>query len=557
MLVGIDVGGTFTDGVLLVGGEVARAVKRPTDEERLQETILAVLDELLEGQEASGLQRLVLSTTLVTNVLATGSGDATALLLIPGPGLNLRSMEQLPHTYIIDGAIDFRGRETRSLDEGQVEAAAAAAVEQGISRVAVVGKFSQRNNSHERRARELITGLFPALQVELGHEVSGQLNFPRRAATTYYTAMTRDRWSRFADAVEAAVRARGIVAPIDILKADGGTMPLAVSRRYPCETVFSGPAASAMGAFALTMDRQTSVVVDIGGTTSDLALILEGKPLHASKGAMIGGRLTHVRSFAVRSIPLGGDSAVRWQGGLTVGPDRQGVAACFGGPLPTPTDAFNLLEGGPLGEVERSRAALAQVAAAAGLTPEAVAGLVVDQVVGHLVWNVRDMFASWEQEPAYRVWEIVNRRKVSLDRVIGIGAAASAFVPELARRLECAPFIHRYSGVANALGACVARPTLSLHLHADTERGTYALDIDGISGSAAGLRQLADARQLAERHLLELARARGIESYASHREVFLEEQFNVIRGWNTVGKLFDVGVQIAPGVIDEFKGVPA
>lgn len=556
MLIGIDVGGTFTDGVLLVEGEVVKSVKHPTDEDHLQETVLAVLDELVEGVNLADINRIVLSTTLVTNILATGRGEKTALVLIPGPGLNLRSMDFLPNTYIVDGAVDFRGRLTRPLKKPEIEQTGELIAAGGIKKVAVVGKFSQRNNSYENQVRDILKGKYPDLDIVVGFEVSGQLNFLRRAVTTYYTAMTKDKWTQFANDIEQAVHNRGIKAELDILKADGGTMPLPVSRRHPCETVFSGPAASAMGAFALTMDNFTSVVVDIGGTTSDLALILEGKPLYASKGAVIDGKYTHVRSFAVRSIALGGDSAVRWDGEkITVGPGREGVAACFGGPVATPTDAVNLLGGGKLGDAGLSRNALLEVAKQADLPVEKVAQAVVDQVVDRLEFSIKDMFRSWELEPAYKVWEIVNKRKVSLDRVIGIGAAAGAFIPALAQRLDCQPLVHRYSPVANALGACVARPTLSLTLHADTQRQAYSLDVEGVTGSVGNRFQLEDAKKLAREHLQQMARERGIGQYADQYDFFLEEQFNVIRNWSTVGRLFDVGIQIAPGVINEFKGV--
>ena len=113
-------------------------------------------------------------------------------------------------------------------------------------------------------------------------------------------------------------------------------MPLPVSLEFPCETVFSGPAASVMGAFALTRDRQTSVVVDIGGTTSDLALILAGEPLHASRGARINGRYSSVRAFAVRSIPLAGTVPCAGRAEITLGRTVWAQRACFGGLAATP-----------------------------------------------------------------------------------------------------------------------------------------------------------------------------------------------------------------------------
>ena len=108
----------------------------------------------------------------------------------------------------------------------------------------------------------------------------------------------------------AALKERKISAPVYILKADGGTLPLDKSVQMPVETIFSGPAASIMGVMALTAPGQTCVVVDIGGTTTDLALILSGKPLLSAKGARVGSLLTHVRAFAVKSVAIGGDSAV-------------------------------------------------------------------------------------------------------------------------------------------------------------------------------------------------------------------------------------------------------
>jgi len=556
MLIGIDVGGTFTDGVLCAEGKILNTAKRPTKEKELQDSIIAVLDDLLQGIKGSDITHVAISTTLVTNLLATGGGDRVALILIPGPGLNWHKMEFLPYTYIARGATDFRGRIIEPLDQGQIEEIGKLIVAADIHKVAVVGKFSQRNSSHERQAAAILKEQHPHLEVVTGFEVSGQLNFLRRAVTTYYTAMTKEKWSGFADGIKKAIRERGITSPIHILKADGGTMPLKMSLRYPCETVFSGPAASVMGAFALTMDQQTSVVVDIGGTTTDLGLILEGKPLYASRGALLGGHYSHVRSFAVRSIPLGGDSAVRLSGGeIVVGPERLGPAACFGGPAATPTDAVNVLEGGKLGHLELSSRALEEVSQQAGLTVRELAQRIVRQVNIQLEAEIKEMFKSWEQEPAYKIWEIVNRRRVKPERVVGIGAAAGAFVPALAGRLGCRALVHRYSPVANALGAAVARPTLSILLHADTQRQSYYLNLEGISGKFNPAWQLKEAKELALKQLHEIAVKRGIGRYADRYEFFLEEQFNMIRGWSTVGKLFDVGVQITPGIIDEFKGV--
>ncbi len=395
------------------------------------------------------------------------------------------------------------------------------------------------------------------MDVCTGNEIAGQLNFPRRAVTCYYTAMTMREWMRFADGIEAAISARVPGCELYILKADGGTTSLEASRNWPCETVFSGPAASTMGGAALSRGAVNSVVVDIGGTTSDISLLIEGKPLYASRGALIGGHLTHVHSFAVNSLAVGGDSPVMEESGeLMVGPVRLGAAACFGGEAPTVTDAFNVLLRLNIGDRDASGEKLRAVAGRLGRPVEGLCRDVADLVIGALKEGIQQMFRLWEDEPAYKVWEVVNRKGFVLHQVIGIGAAAPAIVPMLAERLGVDHFLHRYSPVANALGAAVARPTLAVQVHADTQNMVYTVSPGGFSGALEKRDyQLGDVRRLAARFLGEIGRERGLSAYVDEAEVYLEEQFNVIRGWQPAGKLFDVGIQIAPGFIHGYEGV--
>ncbi len=242
---------------------------------------------------------------------------------------------------------------------------------------------------------------------------------------------------------------------------------------------------------------------------------------------------------------------------LLIGPDRQGNAACFGGTLPTPTDAFNLLGGGQLGHVDRSFKALAGLAGGDEQAVTTLAQRVVDTFISLLLRNIQEMMRNWEQEPAYKVWEIVHRRRVKLDRVIGIGAATPAVIPLLAARMGCQGFVSRLSGVGNALGAVVARPTLQISLHADTQTGTYSTEGNLKKLPHPGKIQMKDVKELAEQELLALAQAKGMAEYFAEREFVMEEQFNVVRGWSTSGRIFDVGITISPGVIKGFQGVKA
>lgn len=555
MLVGIDVGGTTTDAVLVDGGSVAKTAYVPTDHDNLLSCLLGALDELVEGVQTNKIERVVLSTTLITNMIAEGKTDPVALMLIPGPGTNPKDYNLGPDVTVLDGAIDYRGREIQKLNDAQIKEAAAGLSGKGFRKVAIVGKFCQRNHVHELKAGEIVAGALPNAQVELGHRVTGQLNFPRRAATTMLTVATKQKYAQFADQMIQALRQRKIFAPVYILKADGGTLPLDKSVEMPVETIFSGPAASIMGVLALTPPGQTSVVVDIGGTTTDLALILSGKPLLSSKGARVDSLLTHVRAFAVKSVAIGGDSVVNVANDcVTVGPHRDGPAFCMGGPGPTPTDALRVMGLTDIGDAAKAQKAMADTAGKLGLTPSEAAQKVIDAVVEKIVSEINEMFREWEQEPAYRVWEIMKKETLSAQNVVGVGGGAPPLVPLVANRLGAKAVVPKYAPVANAIGAAVARPTLTLNLRIDTERGEYAVAEDGVIGKVGDRKMgLEQAEAMAKKLIAERAGRFGIGEYAKEAEVTYSEIFNMVRGWSTVGRLLDVRMEIPAGILPGWR----
>ncbi|MBO8158378.1 hydantoinase/oxoprolinase family protein [Thermosyntropha sp.] len=557
MIIGIDVGGTYTDGVVYEKGRIEKTAKKTTRTDDIKSSILEVLDELIVSRKEK-IQRLVISTTLVTNIIATGGGEKTALILLPGHGLPHELYDISENTFFLGGSIDFRGREIEKINENEVINCLKTVKSSGIKRIAVAGKFSNRNNKHEKIVKDLCLKYYPESSVVISSEVVNKLNFPRRAATTYFTAMTAKEWHTFAEEIKAALKARGIKAPVDVLKADGGTIPLEKSLQIPCETVFSGPAASTMGGAALTMDNKNSVVIDIGGTTSDISLLIEGNPLYASKGALINGNYTHVNAFAVHSVPLGGDSLVYFEEGkVKVAPYREGAAACLGGMKPTVTDAFNLKYNLNIGNPEFSHKALYELSISSGKDIDVICDEVVEMVIGTLSNAINNMFKEWENEPAYKVWEVINKRKFIPDRLIGIGAASKAIIPVLSEKMNLPYFLHTYSPTANALGAAVARPTLTVNLHIDTAQRIASVDPGGIVTvlEKAENFQLEDAKNLALHFMKKFGEERGMADYINDFVFYQEEQFNIIRGWDRVGKIFDIEVQISPGFIPEYKGV--
>ncbi|AKB54799.1 MULTISPECIES: hydantoinase/oxoprolinase family protein [Methanosarcina] len=565
MLIGIDVGGTTTDAVLIQNGEVYSTAKVSTEHGNLLNSLLEALDAVSKDVPPEQLERVVFSTTVITNLIAEGKTDRVALVLIPGPGVNPASYT-FPDSFYLKGAMDYRGREIDPLDEAEVRRTVGLVRESGFSRAAIISKFGQRNPSHELRVEEIFREDYPDCKLELGHKVSGKLNFPRRIATAMLASATRERYQEFVEKIKKALEERNIRAPVYILKADGGTLPVEKSIEFPVETIFSGPAASTIGALALTPEGQTSVVVDIGGTTTDLALILSGKPLFASKGAKLGGFLTHVRAFAVRSIAAGGDSVVRVKDRnpgtkqITIGPDRAGPAYCMGGKETTPTDALKFLGLIEVGNPERASEAIKATASELGKSDTETASLIVDKVSRMIADAVNEMFFEWKQEPAYRVWEVLQEKKTRPENVVGIGGGAKGLIAEIAKKLNANPVIPEHAEVGNAIGAAVARPTITLNLHIDTEQKVYSVAEEGeiVSLNTTKFKNLNkisldEAETLAAKLLNERAEDFGISEYADEAEIVNSEVFNVVNGWYTTGRLFDVNMQIPAGLIPEWK----
>ncbi len=178
----------------------------------------------------------------------------------------------------------------------------------GISGVAVAGLFATRNPAHEHAVRDhLIANT--GLPVTCSHELSARLNGPKRALTTVLNARLVPLIGRLLDAVTGVLAQRSIAAPLMIVKGDGALVGEAFARRRPVETILSGPAASLVGASFLT-EETDALVNDIGGTTSDVAVLRSGRPTIDPDGAMVGGHRTMVEAVAMRTFGLGGDSAV-------------------------------------------------------------------------------------------------------------------------------------------------------------------------------------------------------------------------------------------------------
>lgn len=543
MLLGIDVGGTFTDAVVVGEEGILAQAKVPTTHGELLAGILAVMDEALVGLEPGALTRVALSTTIVTNTVVEGKTDPVALFLLPGPGLDLAGL--IPDTpFILTGYIDHRGRETAAPIEAEVREACQSS---GRALCAVAGKFAVRNPKHELSVAAWLRKYTKPEHITLGSAVSGGLNYWRRVNSAYYNSAVWRTFGRFAHSAEEAVRTRGISAPLYILKADGGTIPLMAARELPVEAVFTGPAASVLGVMALAAPSGEAISLDIGGTTTDIALWRDGVPLFAERGAKVNGYPTAVRSFWLHSVGVGGDSYVRREEGkITVGPERRGPAMASGGSAPTVSDAMIVAGVATFGDAGKAAEAMGRLAIP-GQELYAVAEEVLDAAAEKICHAISTMIEERAAEPVYRVEDIIRGIRLQPKAVIGVGGAASGLAPIVARKLKLSCLVPEGATVANAIGAALARPTLEITLRVDTEQGYYTVAELGLRNHLPSRRlTLADAEKIAAQHLADRAGKAGIP--VTDTETIAAEEFNLVRGFSTTGKIITCRLQIKPGV---------
>ena len=320
---GIDAGGTYTDAVIFDFGDGAVVQKAKALTTRWDFTIgiEAALDQL-EAQRLSQVDLVSLSTTLATNAIVEGRGQKVGLLIMPPYGL--WDPQHIPHRplAVLEGQMEITGAEVAPIDPGQVRRAAAAMVaDDQVRAFAVTGYASCANPVHELQVRDIVRDE-TALPVICGHEVSETLNYRLRAQTAALNARIIPCLESLIDHVQISLKRYHIGAPLMVVKSDGSLMSLKTARWRPIETIMSGPAASVAGASYLSKTTH-AMVVDMGGTTTDTAVIKAGVVGTCQQGASVGGWRTHVKTLDMRTLGLGGDSRIAWESGeLQIGPQR-------------------------------------------------------------------------------------------------------------------------------------------------------------------------------------------------------------------------------------------
>jgi N-methylhydantoinase A/oxoprolinase/acetone carboxylase beta subunit len=442
MHIGIDVGGTNTDAVLMDGRRTLAGVKNATTPD-VTSGIIQAIEGLRAGHrfDGSDISAVMIGTTHFINALVQAKRLApTAALRLGLPATKaLPPLVDWPETllaalsarsYLAHGGYEFDGRPISPLDPDELRGIAADMAANGVRSVAISSVFSPVNHDLETRAAEIVADVLgPDVAISLSHEI-GRIGLLERENATIINAALRELASEIVDGLASAVRAQGITAPIFLSQNDGTLMDEDYVRLYPVATFASGPTNSMRGA-ALTSGLETCAVVDIGGTTADIGLLVNGFPRETANEVKVAGVRTNFRMPDVLSIGIGGGSIVDTDTG-EVGPESVGYrltteALVFGGSTLTATDIA----------VAAGRAEVGDASRVAHLDPDFVARVL------HRI--------------AERIAEAVDRMRTSPEPipVVAVGGG-SILLPD---ELPLFGTVHRPENyaVANAIGASIAQ----------------------------------------------------------------------------------------------------
>lgn len=570
MLLGLDVGGTFTDAVIIDGHRVVATAKRRTTKNNLMNGIGEALDAVLEGYDASNIEQVTLSTTVVTNTIVEGKEKPVDLYVVTGPGRNVDDIFPVSPIYL-QGYTDHRGIVVEHTPADAVRGIAnMVQARSGTDLAAVSAKFGVRNPQEELSITEELKNTYHT--ISNGSLLSGSLNFPRRTISAYFNSAVTLVFTVFKENVEDALRARNIVAPLHILKADGGSLPIEHMVSRPVETAFTGPAATVLGLSALgVIGNQHTVALDIGGTTTDISLWKHGRPLMTKNGVSIREYPSAVRSFAVTSVGIGGESVVRFKNGnLTVGPERVGPSVALGGIEPTLGDALIVLGHANYGDFNLATRALQDLADAIQATFQSnnvnisnnqltliktasdVARLILQNALETIQRGVDEVITVENKRPIYVVADIVNPDIVNPDifvpeHIVVVGGTAPSLGASIGEYMDLPITIPENAAVANAIGAALALSTIELTVHVDTKRRLLVIPELGIKQQNCTLKRAEQVVERAKEALSEEALRLGLDT-AQEIEVISIEDFPVVEGWQSMERLITVKVQLAAGV---------
>ena len=490
--IGIDVGGTFTDIVLCSGADGALSLhKVPTTP---QDIALGLLNGLRKsGILASDIAEIAHGTTVATNAILERKGARTGLITTRGfrdvlelrdggrrvaPGRQPAFEPLVPRQRRLEVGerLDGLGSILEPLCEEDLKTAAEVLQREQVEALAIAFLHADRNGIHERRAREILHGLWPKPHLILGSEVCPFADERLRTATAVLAAYLTPLMARYVESLERGLREVGTATPFRFIESSGGSCTPDQARSSPLRTILSGPAggATAGAALARLLGLDAALTADMGGTSFDIAIIQDGQPELSGNRTLEFGLTVAVPSVAIHSAGIGGGSLVGTddsvQGGLFVGPESVGAypgPACFGkgGRKPTVTDA-NLIMGRLVGDrtdlglpaldpAAAYQALLAEVCPALGLDPMGAARVVLDVAEARMVGFLRTHLAAHGVAPTEAT-------------LVAFGGAGPVHAASIARRLGIARVIIPYLAAGfSALGALLTPPARTAMIAVD------------------------------------------------------------------------------------------
>lgn len=328
VILGIDTGGTFTDSVIIdaASRRILHKAKAYTTKNNLLHGIVKSLEHLHFSQP-DAISTVCLSTTLATNAVVEGRGGRVGLLYMGRP---LDAQAVPAHKlHQIAGQLDIKGREKEPMQSAEIESIAASWRGQ-IDAVAISGFASVRNPAHELEVKASVQRIL-SIPVVCAHELSTSLGFFDRTVTAVLNAALIPNITHLIAAVQRALKERNIHAPCMVVRGDGTLMLDQFALNRPIETVLSGPAASISGGLFLTQSKD-ALIIDMGGTTTDIANVTKGQISLSDSGATVGGWKTQLRAAEISTHGIGGDSYIQWniKGDIVVGPQRV-IPLCLAG----------------------------------------------------------------------------------------------------------------------------------------------------------------------------------------------------------------------------------
>ncbi|MEO9274320.1 hydantoinase/oxoprolinase family protein [Marinomonas sp. 5E14-1] len=356
--IGIDVGGTNTDAVLMKQGEVIAATKQSTTQDvtsGVEKALNAVIQE--SGVNQEDIKGVMIGTTHFTNaVIERRSLTKTAVIRICLPATaSVLPFADWPEdikdiinagSYMVKGGYEFDGREINPLDENHIKDIALELKQQSIHSVVINSVFSPINTDVEERAAAILNSVYPDCKVVLASSV-GRIGLLERENAAILNASLLTLSEKTVDAFSMALKSCGLSCPFFITQNDGTLMKAAFVKQFPVLTFASGPTNSMRGAVFLS-GKKDAIIVDIGGTTTDVGLVQNAFPRQASTNVDVGGVRTNFRMPDMVSVGLGGGSKVAFTGDnakqqVSVGPHSVGYriseeALVFGGSQITATD---------------------------------------------------------------------------------------------------------------------------------------------------------------------------------------------------------------------------